>query len=57
MDPILQQQLIEFLKENLSINSYNTVGPFDDTDNFTIQIVLNGEVISQTILNVNDGSK
>lgn len=57
MDPILQQQLVEFLKENLSINSYNTVGPFDDTDNFTIQIVLNGEVISQTILNVNDGSK
>lgn len=57
MDPILQQQLVEFLKENLSINSYNTVSPFDDTDNFTIQIVLNGEVISQTILNVNDGSK
>ena len=57
MDPILQQQLVEFLKEYLSINSYNTVGPFDDTDNFTIQIVLNGEVISQTILNVNDGSK
>jgi hypothetical protein len=57
MDPVLQQQLVDFLKKNLTINSYNTVNPFDDTDNFTVQLILNGEVISQTTLNVNDGSR
>jgi hypothetical protein len=57
MDQILEQQMIEFLKENLSIASYNTVGPYDDTDNFTVQLILRGQVISQTTLNVNDGSK
>jgi hypothetical protein len=51
-----EQELIDFLKANLTINSFNTVGPYDDTDNFTIQILLNGQVISQTLLNVNDGS-
>jgi hypothetical protein len=51
-----EQELIDFLKANLTINSFNTVGPYDDTDNFTIQILLNGQVISQTVLNVNDGS-
>jgi hypothetical protein len=57
MDPVLQQQLVDFLKKNLTINSYNTVNPFNDTDNFTVQLILNGEVISQTTLNVNDGSR
>lgn len=51
-----QQELIDFLKANLTINSFNTVGPYDDTDNFTIQILLDGQIISQTVLNVNDGS-
>jgi hypothetical protein len=52
-----QQELIDFLKANLTINSFNTVGPYDDADNFTIQILLDGQIISQTVLNVNDGSK
>ena len=52
-----EADLIAFLKANLTINSFNTVGSYDDTDNFTVQLVLNGEVISETVLNVNDGSK
>jgi len=52
-----EADLIAFLKANLTINSFNTVGPYDDTDNFTVQLVLNGEVISETVLNVNDGTK
>ena len=52
-----QAELVAFLKANLTINSFNTVGPYDDTDNFTVQLVLGGEVISETVLNVNDGTK
>ena len=51
-----EAELIAWLTENLSINSFNTVGPYDDTDNFTVQILLKGNVISETVLNVNDGS-
>jgi hypothetical protein len=52
-----QQELIDFLKANLTINSINNVSPFDDSDNFTVQILLGDVVISETVLNVNDGSK
>ena len=52
-----EQQLIDYLTANLSIKSFNTIGPYDDTDNFTVQLLLNGKVISQTVLNINDGSK
>lgn len=52
-----EAELIAWLTANLKINSFNTIGPFDDTDNFTVQIVLKDKVISETVLNVNDGSK
>ena len=52
-----EAELVAYLTENLTINSFNTVGPYDDSDNFTVQLVLNGTVISETVLNVNDGSK
>ena len=52
-----EAELIAWLTANLEINSFNTVGPYDDTDNFTVQIVLKGQVISETVLNINDGSK
>jgi len=51
-----EQDLIAFLTANLTINSFNTVGPYDDSDNFTVQLLLNGKVISETVLNVNDGT-
>jgi hypothetical protein len=51
-----EQELIAFLTENLEINSFNTVGPYDDSDNFTVQLVLKGKVINETVLNVNDGT-
>jgi len=51
-----EQQLIDFLTQNLTINSFNTINPFNDSDNFTVQLVLNGNVISETVINVNDGS-
>jgi len=52
-----EQELIDFLTKNLKIDSVNTVGPYDDSDNFTVQIVLKDTVISETVLNVNNGSK
>ena len=52
-----EAELVAYLKENLKINSFNTISPYDDTDNFTVQLVLDGTVISETVLNVNDGSK
>jgi hypothetical protein len=52
-----EQELIDFLTKNLKINSANTVGPYNDSDNFTVQIVLKDTVISETVLNVNNGSK
>jgi hypothetical protein len=51
-----EQELIAFLTQNLKVNSFNTIGPYDDTDNFTVQIVLKDKVISETVLNVNDGT-
>jgi hypothetical protein len=52
-----EAELVAYLTQHLKINSFNTVGPYDDTDNFTVQLVLNDKVISETVLNVNDGSK
>jgi hypothetical protein len=52
-----EQELIAFLTANLTINSVNAVGPYDDSDNFTVQIVLKGTVIGETVLNINNGTK
>jgi hypothetical protein len=50
-----QEELIAFLKANLSLQSYNTVDPYNTSDNFTVQLLLGEEVISTIVLNVNDG--
>jgi hypothetical protein len=50
-----QDELITFLKANLSLQSYNTIDPYNTSDNFTVQLVLGDEVISSIVLNVNDG--
>lgn len=51
-----EAELVAYLTKNLTINSFNTIDPYVETDNFTVQLVLNGNVISETVLNVNDGS-
>jgi hypothetical protein len=50
-----EQQLIEFLTNNLSLQVVNNPDPYDWNDVFTISLVLNGNTISQVVLNVNDG--
>jgi hypothetical protein len=50
-----QDELIAFLKANLSLRSHNTIHPYNTSDNFTIQLVLGDEVISTQVLHVNNG--
>jgi len=51
-----EEQLIEFLKNNLSLQVSNNPDPYFYNDVFTISLVLNGNTtISQIVLNVNDG--
>jgi hypothetical protein len=55
MDPVLQQQIIDFLKANLTLQAVNNVSPWDTSDNFDVSLVLCGNIISTVTLNVNDG--
>jgi len=50
-----EEQLIEFLTNNLSLQVLNNPDPYFFNDVFTVSLVLNDKVISQVVLNVNDG--
>ena len=50
-----EAELIAFLTENLEIVSVNKPDSYRDFDNFTVQILLKGNVISETVLTVNNG--
>ena len=50
-----EEQLIEFLTNNLSLQVSNNPDPYFFNDVFTVSLVLNDKVISQVVLNVNDG--
>jgi len=50
-----EQELIDFLTTNLQLTATNTPSPWDGSDHFTVSLVLNGNTISQVVLDVNDG--
>ena len=50
-----EAELIAFLTENLSLEAVNNVNPFDTSDHFQVNLILNGNVISTVTLDVNDG--
>lgn len=50
-----EEQLIDFLKANLSLTVNNTPDPYDYHDHFTVNLCLGDEVISQIVLDINDG--
>jgi len=50
-----EEQLIEFLTNNLTLQVVNNPDPYDWNDVFTISLNLNGNTISQIVLDVNDG--
>jgi hypothetical protein len=50
-----EQELIDYLTANLSLQVNNTQDPFDWHNHFTVSLVLNGNVISSIELDVNDG--
>jgi|APCry1669192269_1035402.scaffolds.fasta_scaffold05175_1 hypothetical protein len=52
MDPILQQQIKEYLINNLSITLDDTPDPYGlNPDQQTITLLLEGDVLGQVILN------
>lgn len=50
-----EAELIEFLTNNLTITAVNNPDPYYTFDVFTVSLCLQGNVISQTTLVVNDG--
>jgi len=50
-----QAELIEFLKKNLSLTVSNTCDPWDKHSHIVIDLVLNGENISEIVIDCNDG--
>jgi hypothetical protein len=50
-----QQELIDFLKANLQLQATNEVSPWDYSDHWVVNLVLNDQVISSVTLDINDG--
>jgi hypothetical protein len=50
-----QQELIDFLTANLQLEAVNNVSPWDYSDHWVVNLVLNGQVISSVTLDINDG--
>ena len=50
-----QQELIDFLTANLKLQAENHVSPWDYSDHQEVELVLNDQVISSVVLDINDG--
>jgi len=50
-----QTDIAQFLTGNLTLNATNMVSPWDNSDHWVINLVLEGQTISSVTLDINDG--